>query len=462
MVRQLKVQETELAVNKAVNNAVSVAGVDRSKAADAFQQVSDVLFGHEQSMAKRISLVPSENTLSAAARLAYLSDGYSRYYFNAEEVGGQWGFEAGEALGSVQDSILIPALKRVGGANYVNVAAVSGLTCMTAVFAAFGGAPGATVFSVPLRAGGHPDTRYVGHKFSYRMERLPVLDYATVDHERLADMVSTLQPSMIYADQSTALFALDIAALVRTVRASQKVPCHIHVDSSHLNGLIWGGVLPNPLDEGADSYGGSTHKTFAGPHKAVVLMREKQVAKRLLDATMNIISHPHTASTLALTLALIEFEHCGGPQYAQQVCSNAKTLARALHRAGLPVQGDDRDYTETHQVWVGAIDSYTHFEASALLFKAGIVLNPYALVPSLRAPGLRMGVNEATKLGLVESDMEELASIVADVLLRDMDPDNAARQVAGLKARRSERCVLPPAMVHEAWRRMLALQGIEA
>ena len=55
----------------------------------------------------------------------------------------------------------------------------------------------------------------------------------------------------------------------------------LHYDSSHINGLIFGKALFNPLTRGAHCYGGSTHKTLPGPHKGFLAMNELSIAKRM-------------------------------------------------------------------------------------------------------------------------------------------------------------------------------------
>jgi glycine/serine hydroxymethyltransferase len=324
-------------------------------------------------------------------------------------VFGRWSFQGGSIAGRIQTEVVVPLLRRLGRAEYVNVHPVSGLTGMTLALAAFGGEPGGTVLSVPVERGGHPDTAYVAHKLGYQVGPLPFSHWRGVDLEALSALVERTRPGLVYVDHATALVPLDLSGLVSAVRAAGTTT-HVHVDTSHVNGLVWGEVLPNPLDCGADSYGGSTHKTFPGPHKAVLFTNSPELDEKLTLTAVNMISHHHLASVIALGIALLEFEHCEGRTYAAQVVANARAFGRSLSDAGVSVEGEPPDLTSTHQVWANAGEGGPYATA-ATLFEAGLVVNPYNPLPSTGEPGIRMGVNEATRLGLREDGMAVLAHV---------------------------------------------------
>ena len=401
----------------------------------------DILVEHEEKFNRSFSFIPSENILSPLARLAFLSDSFSRYFFDEREVFGRWSFEGGSLVGRVQQEILVPLFQLIGRAKHVNLHPVSGLTGMTLALAAFGGGTGSTMVSVPTSHGGHPDTRYVSEKFGYRVVDLPFGDWAHVDLDALGRLVARERPALVYLDHATALFPMDLAAVIGTIRVAAHTPVHVHVDSSHVNGLIWGNQLPNPLECGADTYGGSTHKTFPGPHKAVLFANDDEVAERLTMTAVNMISHHHTASVVALGIALVEFAECGGKTYAARIRDNAKAFARALHERGFRVQGEAWGFTENHQVWIETPEELEPYAVASHMFQAGLVVNPYNPLPSLGGPGLRLGVNEPTRLGLGPEDFDVLAELFARLLLAKQPVNEVAAQVAELRRRhRPEFC----------------------
>jgi glycine hydroxymethyltransferase len=394
----------------------------------------ETLSQHERKFNRSFSLIPSENRLSPLARAAFLSDAFSRYFFDEHETFGRWSFEGGSIAGRIQQEIVVPLLAEFGRARFVNLHPVSGLTGMTLGLAAFGGPPGSAVLSVPVACGGHPDTGYVARKLGYEVHELPFEGWERLDLELLGEHVERLEPTLIYVDHATALLPLDLEAMIATVRHAAHRHVHVHVDTSHVNGLVWAGQLPNPLVCGADSYGGSTHKTFPGPHKAVLFTNDPDVAERLTLTAVNMISHHHLSSVIALGITLLEFRDCGGAAYAAQIIRNAHAFAHALAQRDVAVQGPPGTYTKTHQVWAATPTPSDAHGLASRLFRAGLVVNPYDPLPSLGGLGIRMGVNEPTRLGLREPDMDVLAEAYAAITLGGMAPEVVAPTVAELRA----------------------------
>lgn len=392
------------------------------------------LVDHEKKFNRSFSLIPSENMLSPLARAAFLSDAFSRYFFNEREVFGRWSFQGGSIAGRIQTEVVVPLLQKLGKAGFVNLHAVSGLTGMTLALAAFGGLPGSTVLSVAPSNGGHPDTRYVGEKLGYRIEHLPFEGWAALDLDAVSRLVEKTGPSLIYIDHATALIPLDLRGLVTATRSTGGLRSHVHVDTSHVNGLVWGGQLPNPLECGADTYGGSTHKTFPGPHKAVLFTNSPELDERLTLTAVNMISHHHLSSVIALGIALLEFDQCGGAEYAAQILRNARAFARSLHENGVNVEGVLPWFTSTHQVWARCPASMDPYATASQLFDVGLVVNPYNPLPSLGDVGIRMGVNEPTRLGLREDDMTRLAAAYARAVADPASAPAVARDIAEFRS----------------------------
>jgi glycine hydroxymethyltransferase len=397
----------------------------------------DHLFGlltkHEIKLKRSFSFIPSENMISPLARLAYLSDGYSRYFFDEKEVFGRWNFQGGSIIGDIQRNILMPLFRKLAKAKYIDVRAVSGLTGMTLALAAFGGQPGSHMFSVPVQAGGHPDTQYVAQKLGLVAHNLPFASWDTLDLDQLGQMIEQEKPSLIYIDHATSLFPLNLETIIQVIRSTSIRPVHIHVDTSHINGLVWGGALPNPLECGADSFGGSTHKTFPGPHKAILFTNNAEVSERLTSVAVNMISHHHMSDVIALTITLIEFLECGGTEYASRILENAQAFAYELDQRGINVQGKKRGFTQTHQVWIDTSPFLSAHESASRLFDSGLIVNPFDPLPSLNGPGIRMGLNEPTRLGLREEHMKLFADYFREIIIEGKDTIEVAKKVATLR-----------------------------
>src|SRR4051812_13213519 len=151
----------------------------------------DILAEHDEKLRRSFSLIPSENLLSPVARLAFLSDAYSRYFFDEREVFGKWSFQGGSIVGEIQRSVLMPLVEDVCGAAHADVRTVSGLNAMTVALAAFGGAAPAPVLTVPVAAGGHPATAQVARRLGFDALEIPFADWRTPDYDALADRVES-------------------------------------------------------------------------------------------------------------------------------------------------------------------------------------------------------------------------------------------------------------------------------
>ena len=124
--------------------------------------------------------------------------------------------------------------------------------------------------------------------------------------------------------------------------------------------------------------------------------------------------------------------------YQKAIVENAKYFAKCLKAQGLDVAGDPAiDYTETHQVIV-SVGYGTGPQVAQRLEQNNIIVN-YQATPDeegFTASGaLRMGVSEMTRFGFEEKDFDQLASLMADCILRGRE---IKADVERLRARHTE------------------------
>jgi aminomethyltransferase len=195
-------------------------------------------------------------------------------------------------------------------------------------------------------------------------------------------------------------------------------------DGAHVLGLL-GPHFQAPLEEGADIVTGSTHKTFFGPQRGVILSNiEPGSAFEELwgfiesRAFPGHVSNHHLGTLLGLlgaTYEMLRFKD----DYPQQVIENAKAFARALNDEGLEIEGDPAcDFTETHQVLLRTARAKGEVIADRLEAN-NIITNPQAFHddPSFAAAsGVRMGAQEMTRYGMKPDDFRALAGLVAEIL----------------------------------------------
>jgi glycine hydroxymethyltransferase len=369
---------------------------------------------YHRSSSRRLHLIPSENSMGLTARMPYLTDALFRYCFATEDENTAW--PGNRLLAEIEDAACAD-LRALYGADYVNIKAISGLNCMTVALSSLA-EPGMTLFSIPEPDGGHAATQYMAQRLGLRCVGLPYSPASYgVDAERLADICRTVTgPKLVYLDQFMCLFPHDLAA----IREAAGPDALIHYDGSHVMGLIAGGQFQDPLSEGADSLGGSMHKSFPGPHKGVLLTNSQTIADHFNEHAGHWVSHHHPADVASLAIAAAEMCRIGS-SYAAQTVANARRLAERLSEQGFTVCAADQGFTRSHQVWIDIVGRMDPAQASRALLETGIVVNAID-IPYLPARvGLRLGVQEATRLGMGLDEMDEIAEIFTEVLLRGAD-----------------------------------------
>lgn len=397
-------------------------------------QALSLLIEAERAADRVINLVASENFQSVTSRLPMLFDSNNRYFFRHATSDEDYGFRGGAAAGRLEREVAIPILQESLGSPYVSVRPISGLNAMLSVMAAYGGPPGSTCLTLHGDQGGHSATRPLAERLGLSVTPIPGDGPHSIEIAGLEDLFRRLRPNLIYFDQSNALFPyLDLRA-VRRAAEDSGVPIVVHVDCSHWLGLILGGRLPNPLDLGADTISGSTHKTFPGPQKGFVATRSASHWATFCRTQGNVISSHHSGAAASLALALAEFVVQGGREYADATVANAKSLGQQLTALGLEVYAGERGYTESHQLWIDTTTTgLAASDVAQRLFEAGIRVTDLPRMPGIGGPGLRLGLQEATLRGMKTGDASRLADIMISAIRSARPLELLADYVAELR-----------------------------
>jgi glycine hydroxymethyltransferase len=189
------------------------------------------------------------------------------------------------------------------------------------------------------------------------------------------------------------------------------------VDMAHFSGLVAAGVHPNPCLY-ADIVTSTTHKTLRGPRSGMILAKEKYGAA--IDKTVfpGIQGGPlmHIIAAKAVC-----FREAATPEFAayqEQVVANAKALAAGLQECGCRVVSGG---TDTHVMLVDVFAKGVRGkEAESALDRAYITANkntiPFDVNPPLNPSGMRFGSPAVTTRGFRETEMQEVARLIAQVL----------------------------------------------
>jgi glycine hydroxymethyltransferase len=262
------------------------------------------------------------------------------------------------------------------------------------------------------------------------------------DIDGAVKLVRTVKPKLVWFGQSMFLFPTPLAEIIA---AAREVGAPVVYDGAHVLGLIAGGQFQDPLREGADVLTGSSHKTFPGPQGGFVLSNtpDEKLQRRLHSGVFpGVVSSYHLHHVAGKVVALAEFKAFGA-QYAKDTVANAQAFGAALAERGFDVIAADRGFTKSHQVVTrhGAQDSGAGARAAATLEQCGIITNMNMLpgdTKPLTPSGVRIGVQELTRVGMGRDAMQQVAEFYHRALVKGEDPKRVKADVKAFKARYQE------------------------
>jgi len=375
--------------------------------------VFDAIQEERSRQADEICLIASENIVSQAVLEAQGSEltnkyaeGYpdKRYYSGCEFV-------------DLIENIAIDRAKQVFGATYVNVQPHSGSQANQAVYFALLEA-GDPCMGLSVTSGGH--LTHGSHVSMSSSLFRPVLydvsrDTNVLDMEELRSIALANRPKLIIAGFSGYPRIIDFESF-RSI--ADEVGALLMVDMAHFAGLVAGGVYPNPV-EYADVVTTTTHKTLRGPRGGAILTHKPEIAKKVNSAVFpgvqgGPLMHVIAAKAVAFGEALKpEFK-----EYAADVISNARALARALKERGLTLVSGG---TDTHQLIIDLRpNKLTGVAVENLLQRSGLTCNKNVIPFDLEKPtvtsGVRLGAAAGTTRGFKELEFVKIGNIIADLI----------------------------------------------
>lgn len=385
-----------------------------------------------------LPMIASENIVSPRVAEMLVTDLHGRY---AEGLPGKRYYQGCKPFDDIE-SLGIELAQEVFGARFANIQSTSGTNSNLAVLKALT-KPGDAITAVSTADGGHISHANMGavgmrgldlHTYPWDEEEMQV------DVDAAVKLIHQVKPRLALFGQSMILFPTPMREVAE---AARDVGANVMYDGAHVMGLIAGGEFQDPLREGADVLTGSSHKTFPGPQGGFVLSDSDDVKfQRRLNAGVfpGVCSNYHLHHMAGKVVALAEFQ-AFGRDYARDTVANARALAASLAERGFDVLGETRGYTASHQVVTrhGESDSGAGAEAAELLERAGIITNMNMLpgdTKPLHPAGLRLGVQELTRVGMGRDDMDFVAECFHRTLVRREDPARVATDVAAFRADR--------------------------
>ena len=410
---------------------------------EAYERIFQSLEKHNQWFNDSIPLIASENVPSPAVREAIISDFGNRY---AEGWPGERVYAGCTYIDEVEIQCMNLA-KKLFGAEFADVRPISGVVANLAIYSAFSN-PGDVMIAPSIPAGGHISHGKKEHSGTAGLVHGLDIEFFAFDSEemnldvdktkaKVEDLSSQGKlPKIAMFGGSVFLFPHPVKELADFLKGYD---IHINYDAAHVAGLIAGGEFQDPLREGVDTMTMSTHKTLFGPQGGLVLAFEKnaEVIKKATFPGLTSSHHIHHMAAKAVTFAeALEF----GKDFAAQTIKNAKALAEELDNLGFKVLGEKKGFTQSHQAVVNVLDYGDGGKIEADLEKANIIVNRQLIPGDLKAKrhymnpgGIRLGSSEVTRLGMKESDMQQIASLIKNVVIDNKDAKEVASHVLELR-----------------------------
>ena len=383
-----------------------------------------------------LGMIASENIVSPMVQKIVSSDLHGRYAEglpNKRYYQGCGDFDTIEELG-------INLAKKLFNVPFANIQSTSGTVSNIAALKALS-KPGDKITAVSTADGGHISHARMG---AVGLRDLNLSTYPW-DEERMepdidasAKLIREIKPKIALFGQSVFLFPTPLKELAD---AAHEVGSTVMYDGAHVLGLIAGGCFQDPLHEGADVMTGSSHKTFPGPQGGFILSSsdddkyQRKLNNAVFPGTCSSYHLHHVAGKVVALAEFIEY----GEELSKNTVANAKALGAALAAEGFDVLAESRGYTASHQVLTrhGELDSGAGAKAADLLEQAGIITNMNMLPGDTKAmtpSGLRLGVQELTRVGMGTDEMTDVARFYARVLLHGEEPHIVKKDVSEFKS----------------------------
>ncbi len=395
------------------------------------KKIKNLLEKHNQWRSECINLIASENVMSPECEKLYISDLMHRY---AEGIPYKRHYRGLQYVDQIED-LTQEEFKKHFGANFCDIRPISGTIANYSAFSALAGR-GDKILSLGVEHGSHVSHEKAGAAgmLGLNIEWLSFNNDCTINAAESCEKILAVKPKFIIIGGSVILFPQPIKEL-RT--ACDQIGAKIIYDAAHVFGLIAAGIFQNPLDEGADIITTSTHKTFPGPQGGMILGNINETDTKIIRRRVfpGFSSNHHLHRVPALAQALNEMQKFGY-DYGLQIVKNAKTLAQALADYGFNVLGENHGFTETHQVLVD-VGQGEGPRIAKILEQANIIVNEN-IIPGdgidPRTPrGIRLGTQEMTRFGMKESEMEQIAKFIKEIVLDCKDPEKVKPEVIAFR-----------------------------
>jgi len=401
---------------------------------DRDKEISAVLASETNRQTENLELIASENYVSPAVLTAagsLLTNKYAEGYPGKRYYGGCEFIDQAEEIARER-------LKKLFGAEYVNVQPHSGSQANMAVFMTLL-KPGDKFMGLNLAHGGHlthgSPVNFSGilyNAISYSLDK----ETGRLDYYVIEETAKREKPKLIITGASAYSRDWDYK---KFREIADSIGAYLICDMAHPAGLISKGLLNSPIPF-CDIVTSTTHKTLRGPRGGVILMGKDfenregvktlkgdrlKLMSEMLDSTVmpGIQGGPLMHIIMAKAVAFGEALESSFEKYVIQVKKNASILAAELTSSDYKIVSGG---TDNHLMLIDLTNKgISGKKAEAVLELAGITVNKNMVPFDQKSPfvtsGIRIGTPAVTTRGMKENEMKLIAGFIDRAISKPED-----------------------------------------
>ncbi len=391
-------------------------------------KIAKLLEDEKRKPEETITLIPSENIISEAVRMAQASFFANKY---AEGYPGRRyypGNENSDKLESLVQEMALETFQLSPKKWKVNVQPYSGSPANLEVYSALLSL-GDTIMGLGLSDGGHLTH---GHKVNFSGKAYKAVRYTLdtktgfIDYDNLAKLARTEEPKIIISGATAYSRKINFKKIGEIAK---RVGAYHMADISHIAGLVAAGLHPSPFPW-ADIVTTTTHKTLRGPRAAMIF--SKANLSDMIDKAVfpGMQGGPHLNVIAAIGVALDEARKQSFRIYQKNIINNARVLSEELKDYGFDIVAGG---TDNHLMLLDLKNKHiSGIEAEKILERAGIIANRNTVpgdVSAFNPSGIRLGTPSVTTRGMKTKEMEQIAKWIAELINEKRSPQSVNKEV---------------------------------
>lgn len=394
-------------------SALASLGSHRAPLTEVDPTIAELIKKEEARQESNLELIASENVASLAVRQAMMSVLTDKY---AEGYPGKRYYGGCEVVDQVEQ-LAIDRVCQLYGCKFANVQPHSGAQANMGVYFAFL-KPGDTLMAMNLAHGGHLTH---GSPVNFSGQLYNIVPYGVsekdekIDYDEFARLAKEHKPKLIVSGATAYSREFNFA---RIRQIADEVGAMHMCDMSHYSGLIAAGEYPSPIPH-CHVVTSTTHKSIRGPRGGMILWNDEELNKAInMSIFPGIQGGPLMHIIAAKAVCFGEAMKPEFKTYQAQIKKNARALSDAMKREGFRIVSDG---TDSHLMLVDLRPFGVNGKlAQAVLDEVHITTNKNSIPNDPEKPfvtsGIRLGTPAVTTRGMKESEMDQVAALIARAL----------------------------------------------